>query len=1271
MFSEPPLSSFSYSIPPMMSIPTSPISSASASPLSSASHSRTSTITSNSYQKTDILPNLQSNLTSNSCQQQQQQHRQMKIGKYYLEKTIGKGNFAVVKLATHCDTHQKVAIKIIDKSRLDPTDHKKLEREIAVMKSLIHPYIIRLYEVMESKNLIYLVTEYASNGELLDLLIREKRLSEAKAKEKFRQLVLAVEYIHSKNIVHRDLKAENLLLDSRGNIKVADFGFANIFQPHSKLQTFCGSPPYAAPELYQCLPYSPEKVDVWSLGVLLYVFVCGHLPFDSHNLAELRKRVLSGQFRLPFYISSDCASLISHMLTVNPEQRYTVNDIKKHPWLMLTNSNVTDPTSSTQSMVNCQLTNAILDHAELLGYNRTQILKSVNGNSYDSDAAIWHLLLEKFQQTCHIDSSHIPIESVFNDDVNNSDLTRRSTAPIIFDGNNAELVYSAPNTAESIRPQLDPCDLQRISQQDMYHRQDPDMRIEYSDAYDDDDDDDDSNDHNHDDGEEDDEDEVESAQLLERYTRTHGLRRHTIGRPDLMAHGGPIPNLASKVRFAHQSSSIEPSLLTKRLSHLQHHQQNQQQYNLCSTLHSADGFCSQSSNSIYQQKDTHSTSYNGLAAHTPLMHATSDVHNYPQLERNWLSPNNPDTFNMNRRASDSGAHLLLLQQQYGATNSNTFNVACPTQLPSPMSNQSSRGSITRGAPITLPTFSITPHEDDEDKEHKNLNDDEDDDTEILARYLNRGKRHTVCEQGLVHSGKARRGTRDPVKERSSSSRRASDTSSHFINSNTRAHFERLYNNAVNSKASEDDLTTSSLQELQKLQKQVQKHPTNTSETSMIRRSAAVPSPTNSPILHMIQEEHHHQNNLLSVNYHYPHRDKSRSVSSSETSATVNIDEHAMDCDIYIVDMRTITEADILPVRPLEGARTSTESMSTNKTISPHLSRSNSNNSIQESVTEDYIVVPSSPSSIFPPDTSSEEILEDNLFDNEDEIDYLTEFVCPTDDEHELSYSYDDDENNDDIFLKSHLTKQQLDATDQFHDKNYQRHKRSHKKMNAQRQIKTKHVKSIKIKSHNKHLYIHHRLAKKVVLDEPSLHCIPGSQSVRLYTFEELRSIVYQHRHGYYSLYTDHSTSSRKPRHIKSDQAIYVDESQTNSSAYQFREYTLNEYNIPDEPSYDDVMVTFLLEMQNRDLSPEDYEMLLRLDERIQRKTVHTSILDTLPTVTVNEIHLDDHCTICMENYTLGQKLKLLPCTHVFHCGCIETYLKEFSIQCPLDNLPLV
>ncbi|CAF4656483.1 unnamed protein product, partial [Rotaria socialis] len=474
-----------------------------------------------------------------------------------------------------------------------------------------------------------------------------------------------------------------------------DFGFANIFYPDSKLQTFCGSPPYAAPELYQCLPYSPEKVDIWSLGVLLYVFVCGHLPFDSNNLADLRKRVLSGNYRLPFYLSSDCSSLISHMLIVDPNQRYTINDIKKHSWFTSNDSDVSDLICQTQLVPNCQLTNAILDHAESLGYNRTQILKSVNGNSYDSDAAIWHLLLEKFQQTCQIDNSHIPFESVLPNDMNNSDMARRSTAPLIFDENNTELIYSAPNATESIRPQLDPCDLQRTPKHVDDHKQEPEIRMDYHDCYDEDD-----NDH---DGEEDD---VTSAQLREQYTRARGLRRHTIGRPELLVHGGPIPILASKVRFAHQASSLEPALLSNRLTNLQ----QQQNFETIRKPHNDDESSSISPPvpSTFQQKDAYSTSLNGDSGYSPVINNKSlDVHNHPQQDTHWLLPPISHNFHMNRRASDSGAHLLLFQQQYGVTGSNTFGAVHPTYTQSPLSNYPTNNNDTsvvrRAAGNTVPS----------------------------------------------------------------------------------------------------------------------------------------------------------------------------------------------------------------------------------------------------------------------------------------------------------------------------------------------------------------------------------------------------------------------------------------------------------------------------------------------------------------------------------------------------------------------------------------
>ncbi|CAG9794611.1 unnamed protein product [Diatraea saccharalis] len=225
------------------------------------------------------------------------------VGNYELEKTIGTGNFAVVKLATHVITKTKVAIKIIDKSRLDEDNLKKTFREIAIMKRLRHPHIVRLYQVMESTYTIYLVTEYAPNGEIFDHLVSRGRMPESEAARAFAQMVAAVGYCHANGVVHRDLKAENLLLDRDMNIKLADFGFSNEYSAGSPLATWCGSPPYAAPELFEGRRYDGPKADIWSLGVVLYVLVCGALPFDGGTLHELRSVVLAGKFRIPYFMS--------------------------------------------------------------------------------------------------------------------------------------------------------------------------------------------------------------------------------------------------------------------------------------------------------------------------------------------------------------------------------------------------------------------------------------------------------------------------------------------------------------------------------------------------------------------------------------------------------------------------------------------------------------------------------------------------------------------------------------------------------------------------------------------------------------------------------------------------------------------------------------------------------------------------------------------------------------------------------------------------------
>ena len=232
----------------------------------------------------------------------------LRVGLYDLEKTLGKGNFAIVKLGVHRLTKTKVAVKIVNKIELDDDNLNKISREIDIMRRLSHKHIIKLYQVMESDTFIYIITEFAANGEIFDWLVANKKMSEHQAAKTFSQIVGAVNYCHQHRVVHRDLKAENLLLDAEGNIKLADFGFSNYFQPGDPLSTWCGSPPYAAPELFEGRQYDGPKADIWSLGVILYVLVSGSLPFDGHTLQDLRSRIVSCQNFIPFYLSR-CSSV--------------------------------------------------------------------------------------------------------------------------------------------------------------------------------------------------------------------------------------------------------------------------------------------------------------------------------------------------------------------------------------------------------------------------------------------------------------------------------------------------------------------------------------------------------------------------------------------------------------------------------------------------------------------------------------------------------------------------------------------------------------------------------------------------------------------------------------------------------------------------------------------------------------------------------------------------------------------------------------------------
>ncbi|KAH9277331.1 hypothetical protein BSLG_002238 [Batrachochytrium salamandrivorans] len=335
-------------------------------------------------------------LYNRSTVEQANKSKNSSIGYYDLEKNIGEGNFAKVRLATHTLTGQKVAVKIIDKNKLDKSTSKKLFREVRIMKLLNHKNIVRLYEVIDTPDELYLIMEYVSGGEIFDYLVAHGRMKEKDARKHFREIVSALWYCHSMHVIHRDLKAENLLLDANMNVKVADFGFSNQFAPGQRLNTWCGSPPYAAPELFQGKEYSGPEVDVWSMGVVLYVLVCGSLPFDGSNLAKLRARVISGKFKVPFYMSPDCERLIKKMLVIEPTKRSSLEQVMQDKWYTegyeSEKSEVIPPVAF---LLTPDQHRAVLDELEEIGLDRASVEKSLQTGDYDPLAATYYLIADK------------------------------------------------------------------------------------------------------------------------------------------------------------------------------------------------------------------------------------------------------------------------------------------------------------------------------------------------------------------------------------------------------------------------------------------------------------------------------------------------------------------------------------------------------------------------------------------------------------------------------------------------------------------------------------------------------------------------------------------------------------------------------------------------------------------------------------------------------------------------------------------------------------
>ncbi|KAJ7335018.1 hypothetical protein JRQ81_012959 [Phrynocephalus forsythii] len=256
-----------------------------------------------------------------------------RIGFYRIRGEIGSGNFSKVKLGIHSLTKEKVAIKILDKTKLDQKTQRLLSREISNMEKLHHPNVIRLYEVMETLSKLHLVMEYAGGGELFAKISIEGKLPEAESKHIFSQIVSAVKHMHEKNIIHRDLKAENVFYTSNTCVKVGDFGFSTISRKEEALNTFCGSPPYAAPELFRDESYIGVYVDIWALGILLYFMTTGFMPFRADTVAKLKKCILEGMYVFPPFLSEPCQKLIRGVLQPVPSERYSIEHIMSSEWM--------------------------------------------------------------------------------------------------------------------------------------------------------------------------------------------------------------------------------------------------------------------------------------------------------------------------------------------------------------------------------------------------------------------------------------------------------------------------------------------------------------------------------------------------------------------------------------------------------------------------------------------------------------------------------------------------------------------------------------------------------------------------------------------------------------------------------------------------------------------------------------------------------------------------------------------------------------------------
>uniref|UniRef100_A0A1I7T7D9 SNF-related serine/threonine-protein kinase n=1 Tax=Caenorhabditis tropicalis TaxID=1561998 RepID=A0A1I7T7D9_9PELO len=340
-------------------------------------------------------------------------------GLYDLEKTIGQGHFAVVKLAKHVFTGEMVAVKIIDKTKMDEASTSQIMKEVRCMKLVQHANIVRLYEVLDTQTKIFLILELG-DYDLHDFIIKhEKGVCESMAQQYFCQIMTAIDYCHQLHVVHRDLKPENVVFfEKLGMVKLTDFGFSNTYETGEQLSTSCGSLAYSAPEILLGDSYDAPAVDVWSLGVILYMLVCGRLPFQEANDSETLTKILDCKYSIPDALSDECRHLIQSMLVREPQKRASLDKIVSSSWVQAGDRGLSTaiplivrhhlPTSAHATIIEQMVAGGIA--------SEENILRFLENDEYNSVTATYYLLAERVlasyreEQAREILSKHVDLE---------------------------------------------------------------------------------------------------------------------------------------------------------------------------------------------------------------------------------------------------------------------------------------------------------------------------------------------------------------------------------------------------------------------------------------------------------------------------------------------------------------------------------------------------------------------------------------------------------------------------------------------------------------------------------------------------------------------------------------------------------------------------------------------------------------------------------------------------------------------------------------------